>query len=92
MSTRTKQSSGNPAKKVDHTLLKVQKALKLAVEAVGELEQDQGRLTDEQLWYLRSSATGLMFTISALAGVPSPVDVIHGPEPMTKEFEKAFTI
>ncbi|ASR80032.1 hypothetical protein SEA_GOCRAZY_66 [Arthrobacter phage GoCrazy] len=92
MSTRAKQSSGNPAKKVDHTLLKVQKALKLAVEAVGELEKNPGRVTDEQLWYLRSSAAGLMFTVSALSGVPSPVEVLHGPEPTTKEFEKAFTI
>lgn len=65
--------------------------MRLAVEAVGELEKS-GRLTDEQLWYLRSSAAGLMFTVSALSGVPSPVEVIHGPEPMTKEFEEAFTV
>jgi len=69
----------------------VQRAMRLAVEAVGKLE-NSGRLTDAQMGYLRASAGGLMFTVSALTELPSPVEVIHGREPMTKEFEEAFTV
>lgn len=89
MSKRAKQSSGNPAKvQRDPDVEKLFKTMRSTVELVRDLN---GRLTPEQIEWLKATSVGLMFAYAELSGLPNPAEVIRGEQEMTPEFEEAFT-
>lgn len=69
-----KQKGGHPALK-DPQVAKLHRTMTSAVELVRDLE---GRLTPEQLDYLKGSSAGLMFCYSALTGQPTPIQIAIG--------------
>lgn len=70
-----KQKGGHPAKQ-DPAVAKLFRAMRSTTELVRDLD---GRLTEEQLMYLKSCSIGLMFTYAELTGLPNPAEVAFGP-------------
>lgn len=75
--TQRKKTTGHPAKQ-DPDIDKLYRTMRSTVELVKSLN---GRLTPEQLLYLKGAAAGLMFNYAALTGLPSPIEVIEGDKP-----------
>lgn len=71
--TQHKKTTGHPAKQ-DPDIDKLYRTMRSTVELVQSLT---GRLTPEQMLYLKASAAGLMFNYAALTGLPSPIEVLE---------------
>lgn len=71
--SKKNSGQGNPAKK-DPRIVKLDKAMRAAVELTRDLKDD---LNPEHHEWLRASALGLMVAYAELTGMPSPMDYIE---------------